>query len=140
MHVRIHLFAPGFFQLNTKCIGMILITSTHYIAIRIYISSFQQFLKKSIYVNSFIMGHGKRSLQDFYMCLHQNDSTTRILVSALFWLAEASIIFQNIEDELVYIYHVTFFCVLQIFHVFFVLEGSQSFGKIQLKPGNFIPF
>lgn len=97
-------------------------------------------LKKSIYVNSFIMGYGKRSLQDFYTLLHQNDSTTRILVSALFWLAEASIIFQNIEDELVYIYHVTFFCVLQIFHVFFVLEGSQSFGKIQLKPGNFIPF
>lgn len=95
-YLRIHVLAPGFFQLNCKCIGMILITSTHYIAIRIYISSFQQFLKKSIYVNSFIMGYGKRSLQDFYtlplgcVCTRMTQRPASLCLLSSDWLRQVS--------------------------------------------------
>lgn len=64
-HVHVHVYLHlAFFQKNSKCIGMILIISTHCNK-NIYKILSTNFVK-NIFLNGFIMGIGKRSLQDFY--------------------------------------------------------------------------
>lgn len=89
-HVHVHVYLHlAFFQKNCKCIGMILIISTHCNK-NIYKILSTNFVK-NIFLNGFIMGIGKRSLQDFYTLPLGCDSTTRILVPlSSDWLRQVS--------------------------------------------------